>query len=468
MNKEDLCFLSATEMAAAIRAKKLSPVEITQTLLERIEAVNPKLNAYVTLTAETALEQARKAEAAVQKGDSLGPLHGVPYSVKDLVITKGVRTMRGSKIYEDFVPDEDTVPVERLQAAGGVMFGKTATPEFGWKGVTDSLVTGITRNPWNTALTPGGSSGGASAQVAAGLAPLAIGTDGGGSIRIPSAFAGIFGFKPSYGRVPVYPASFHDHLSHVGPMTRTVADAALMLSVMAGPDDADRFSLEAQPADYVGELRRGIKGLKVAWSPDLGYAQVEVAVAEIAGRAVKVFSELGCHVEEVNPGFGDPTPFFEVFWRGSNAGAYSALLPEWGERMDPGLVEWVKAGEKVSAVEFVQAQVARNAFWDKVRQFFQGYDLLLTPTLAVLPFEVGRTMPAGREGNEYGWINWTPFSYPFNLTHLPAATVPAGFSAEGLPVGLQIVGRRHADLTVLQAAAAFEEARPWADKRPSL
>ena len=351
---------------------------------------------------------------------------------------------------------------------GGIMLGKTATPEFGWKGMTDSPVTGITRNPWNTEMTPGGSSGGASAQVASGMGPLAIGTDGGGSIRIPSGFAGIFGIKPTFGRVPVYPPSAFDSLSHAGPMTRAVSDGALMLSILAGPDDSDRGSLEAQPEDYVGRLNEGIKGLKVAWSPDLGYAEVDPQVAHIAAEAAGTFAELGAPPEAVNPDWGDPTSMFTTFWLSGAAGMLKDSLPEWGGRIDPGLVKAVVAGMSLSSTALVGAQMERNLFVDKVRRFFQKFDLLLTPTLAVLPFQAGGPAPTEKEGNDVGWIRWTPFSYPFNLSGNPAATVPAGFSKEGLPVGLQIVGRRFADLTVLQASRAFEEARPWAGRRPKL
>jgi aspartyl-tRNA(Asn)/glutamyl-tRNA(Gln) amidotransferase subunit A len=469
MNREELCYLPATRMAKAIRAGKLSPVEITRALLERIERVNPKINAYCTVTADVALKQAQQAEKALgKKKKDLGPLHGVPFSVKDLLYTKGIRTMRGSRMYESYVPEESHPAVERLLAAGGILLGKTTSPEFGWKGVTDSPVTGITRNPWNLERTPGGSSGGAAAQVAAGLGPLAIGTDGGGSIRIPAGFSGIFGFKPSFGRVPNYPPSPFFHLAHAGPMTRTVADAALMLGVMAGPDDRDRLSLEGAAEDYLGRLGRGIKGLRVAWSPDLGYAQVQPEVAAIAAKAAKAFKELGCKVEEVNPGFGDPTEAFTVFWLAGAAGMLRDALPQWESKLDPGLVDQVKRGMAYSAVDYVKAQIFRHAFWDKVRRFFEKYDLLLTPTLAVLPFKAGLNHPEQGLKPEKDWMNWTPFTYPFNLTHQPAASVPAGFSADGLPVGLQIVGRRFADLTVLRAAHAFEQARPWGKARPPL
>jgi aspartyl-tRNA(Asn)/glutamyl-tRNA(Gln) amidotransferase subunit A len=468
MTRDDLCFTPATELAQAVRSKKLSPVEITQAVLARIEAINPRLNAFCTLTGEQALAAARAAEQAVMDGKALGALHGVPYSVKDLVITKGVRTMRGSKIHETFVPEEDTPAVERLRAAGGILLGKTCTPEFGWKGVTDSLVTGITRNPWNTDVTPGGSSGGAAAQVAAGLGPLAIGTDGGGSIRIPSAFSGIFGIKPSYGRVPTYPASNHDALSHMGPMTRTVADAALMLRVMAGPDSRDRLSLDAPPEDYPALLERGVKGLRIAWSPDLGYARVHPQVAALAQAPAGVFSELGATVEETDPGFGDPTDTFIAIYVLGVGGGLAALLEQWEAQMEPGLVTIVKMAAGFKALDVARAQIARNQFYEKVRRFFAGYDLLLTPTLAVPAFKVGQLVPDPARSGLRDMFAWTPFSYPFNMTGNPAASVPAGFTAEGLPVGLQIVGRRLADLTVLQAARAYEQARPWAAKRPPL
>ncbi|MCH8842015.1 MAG: amidase [SAR324 cluster bacterium] len=469
MNQEDLCYTPATELVRAVREKSLSPVEITDAVLQTIEKLNPLLNAFCTLTADTAREDAKRAEEAVAKGEPLGALHGIPFSIKDLVITKGVRTMRGSKIYEHDVPHEDAPVVTRLRKAGGIFLGKTTTPEFGWKGMTDSLVTGVTRNPWNTSLTPGGSSGGGAAQVAAGMGPLAQGSDGGGSIRIPCAFTGIYGIKPTFGRVPIYPAGTFDALSHLGPMTRTVADAALMLSVMAGPDPVDRLCLESQPADYVGELHKGIKGLRVAWSPDLGYAKVDPEVARLCAAAAEAFSGLGCEVEEVNPGFGNPEEIFVKYWLAGAAAMLGEHLPEWEDRMDPGLVSVVKEGLKMPSVAFPRAQSARHQFYDKVRRFFENYDLLLTPTLAVLPFAAEATPTGPEDSNDWHeWMSWTPFSYPFNLTHMPAATVPAGFSKDGLPAGLHIVAPRFHDLRVLQASAAFEEARPWADKRPPI
>ncbi|MBI4083318.1 MAG: amidase [Candidatus Lambdaproteobacteria bacterium] len=471
MASQELLYQSAVASAAEIRAKRLSPVELVRAVLERIERLNPRLNAFCTLLPEQALEAARRAEQAVQavqRGEPLGPLHGIPFSAKDLVATAGVRTMRGSLAYAHDVPLEDAPAVARLKAAGAILLGKTCTPEFGCKGVTDSLLTGVTRNPWNPDLTPGGSSGGAAAQVAAGMGPLALGTDGGGSIRIPAAFCGIYGLKPSFGRVPAYPASAMDALSHSGPMTRTVADAALMLHVMAGPHEADRLSLEAPPADYPARLGAGVKGLRVAWSPDLGTIQADAEVVAVAAKAARTFEELGAHVEEVDPGLGDPFKMFVVFWMAGAAGQAGDLLPAWRDRMDTTLVKLVEGGLKLTAVELVKAQVERNATWDRMRRFFERYDLLLTPTMGLVAFKAGIEIRDALKEGPMDHRNWTPYTYPFNLTQNPAATVPAGVARGGLPVGLQIVGRRFADLTVLQASAAFEAARPWAQHQPSL
>lgn len=466
----DLCYAGAVELAALIRRKEISPVEVVKTFIRRIEALNPKINAFCTSTFDTALDEARRAEQAAMRGDPLGPLHGVPYAVKDLIYTKGVRTMRGSKIYEHFVPDEDAPLVERLRAAGGVMMGKTTTPEFGHKGMTDSPVTGITRNPWNLDLIPGGSSGGAAAQVAAGMTPLAAGTDGGGSIRNPASFTGIYGLKPTHGRVPYYPLSSIDTLSHAGPMTRTVADAALMLSVMAGPHPADPLCQEGAPEDYVGKLNEGIRGLRVAWCPDLGFVPVvETEVAAITQKAAEAFQELGCRVEEVtDTGFEDTFPILSPLWLGGLAGMLGSYLPKWESLMDPLLVSWIKAGLEMTAVDYVKAQIGRNELRDKMRLFFDKYDLLLTPTLPITAFKAGVGAQEGLKDSPVNFRNWSPFSAIFNLTHIPAASIPAGFTSKGLPVGLQIAGRRFADLTVLQASAAFEAIRPWADKRPEI
>jgi aspartyl-tRNA(Asn)/glutamyl-tRNA(Gln) amidotransferase subunit A len=468
MNATELCYTPATELATRIRAKHLSPVELTRAVLGRIERVNPALNAFCTLVAEAALERAREAEAALMRGDALGPLHGIPFSIKDLAFTRGVRTMAGSHIFATRVPDADAPFVRRLKAAGGVMLGKTASPEFGWKALGDSPLTGITRNPWNPAMTTGGSSAGAAAAVAAGLGPLAQGSDGAGSIRIPSSFCGVFGLKPTFGRVPMWPISNNDYASHNGPMTRTVADAALMLAVMAGPDDWDKTALDAPPADYVGRLHEGVRGRRVAFSASLDGLRVDPEVAATVARAARAFEELGAVVEEVRPGFADSHRLIRLLWNAHEAGNYARYLPEWRSRMDPGLVAAIEDGLSYGVTEYVEARGEKLAYCDSVRPLFERYDLLLTPSVSVTAFEVGRLNPAHWPQHAWDWFPWAGFSYPFNFTGHPAASVPAGFTAAGMPVGLQIVGRRYADLTVLQASAAFEQARPWAPRRPPL
>jgi aspartyl-tRNA(Asn)/glutamyl-tRNA(Gln) amidotransferase subunit A len=466
MHPDDFALMSATDLARAVRQKAVSPVEVVGAVLDRIARLNPRLNAYCLVTADAAMAEARAAEAALVRGDRLGPLHGVPYSVKDLVITRGVRTAFGSRIYEHNVPDEDAPVVERLRAAGAILVGKTTTPEFGWKGTTDSPLTGISRNPWDLTRTPGGSSGGAAAAVAAGLAPLAVGTDGGGSIRIPGSFCGVFGLKPTYGVVPVYPVPATGTLSHTGPMTRTVRDAALMLEVMAGPDDRDPLSFPAAGHDYTRGIEDGIRGVRVAWSPTFGYAQVVPEVLRVVESAVTRFQDLGCRVERIERVFTDPDPIWAPLFYGGVAARLQDALPEWRDRIDPGLVEVVEEGAKLTAVQLKKAEFARAAFSQEVRKFFLRYDLLLSPTLATLPFTAGTERPAESPGGSR--LSWVAFTYPFNLTGQPAATVPCGFSATGLPVGLQIVGRRLQDSLVLRASAAFEAAAPWAGTRPAM
>ena len=430
MQDEDLCFRPAVDLAADIRSRRLSPVELARAVAARIEALNLALNCFCTPTPETALEQAAAAEDAVMRGRPLGPLHGIPYSIKDLQPTRGVRTMRGSKIFEHHIPEDDTPLERRLRQAGGVFLGKTTTPEFGWKGATDSPATGITRNPWNLERTPGGSSGGASAQIAAGLGPLAQGGDGGGSIRIPSSFTGIFGIKPTTGLVPYVPMPHNGLLSHLGPMTRTVADAALMLGALSGYDPADRFSQPGPPQDFLAGLHDGIAGLRVFWSPTLGYAEVDPEVAEATARAAARFAELGAEVEEGDPGIGNATDFFIVLYQSAVAGGLVHYLDEWEAAMDPGLVHMVRRGMEYSAVDYVQARIERLAFCDRLAKFFETYDLLLTPATAVPAFPVGQVAPEPGRFEAEDLFAWTPFSFPFNASGNPAASLPCGFTRE--------------------------------------
>jgi Asp-tRNA(Asn)/Glu-tRNA(Gln) amidotransferase A subunit family amidase len=469
MPTDDLCWIPATGLAVLIRKKKVSPVEVIDAVLDRIERLNPQLNAYVTVTADRARAAARAAERALARRSARpGPLHGVPFSVKDLVITKGVRTTFGTSLYRDHVPTEDAPMVERLENAGGIMLGKTNTPTFGWIGATHNLLFGPTRNPWNLERTPGGSSGGASAAVAAGLGPLGIGTDGGGSIRIPSSFAGIFGLKPSFGRIPTYPPSAAWSLSHVGPMTRTVADAALMLDVCAGPDERDPGSLPAAPGRHVKALGRDIKGLRVAYADDLGFVEaVDPEVASVCAQAARDFRRLGCRVETVSPGWPSPREaWYEIFC----GGIATRLAPyrERREEIEPGLLRIIEAALKNPSTTYVEAWFERLAWGQHPRALFEKYDLLLTPTVACPPFAVGLDNAPEIAGRPVRPYSWTPFTFPFNLTGQPAASVPCGFTRDGLPIGLQIVGRRFDDVTVLRGAAAFERAHPWANARPAV
>jgi aspartyl-tRNA(Asn)/glutamyl-tRNA(Gln) amidotransferase subunit A len=452
----DLCALTATELVEAFRTKTLSPVDVAMAVVKRIEALNPVYNAF-NLVSERIVEDAKASEARWTAGQPKGLLDGVPVSIKDIVLTKGWPTLRGSKTIDPKGPWNDDAPATaRLREHGAVLLGKTTTPEFGWKGVTDSPLTGITRNPWNKAKTPGGSSGGAAAAVASGMGPLAVGTDGGGSIRIPCAFTGLFGIKASFGRVPAWPLSPFGTVAHVGPMTRSVADAALMLNVLALPDARDWHALPHDARDWRMGLDRGVADLRIAYSPDLGYAKVDKEIREIVGKAVAVFEDLGAKVEEKNPGFADASPIFTTHWFSGAAFLMKGVKNP--ELVDPGLREVAALGAKITADELLDAQMKRGALGMHMNLFHRDYDLLVTPTLSIPAFDAGKEvadkMLQGR------WTDWTPFTFPFNLTQQPAASIPCGLTKAGLPVGLHLVGPRYADALVLRAARAFETARP--------
>jgi aspartyl-tRNA(Asn)/glutamyl-tRNA(Gln) amidotransferase subunit A len=374
----------------------------------------------------------------------------------------------GSAIYADFVPTEDALIVARLKAAGAILIGKTTTPEFAHKGLTDSPLLGVTRNPWSPAHTCGGSSGGAGAAVAAGMGPLAVGTDEGGSIRIPASFCGVVGLKSTFGLIPRVPLGVAELLTHLGPLARTVADAALFLTATAGPDDRDGYSITSPALDYVAELSRPIRGLRSAWSPTLGYAVVDAEVQRIAEAAVQKLSGLGWEVEREDPGFTPPERIADALRHPGLAAALGEHVPTWRERMDPSLLALVENGQRLTAVDMAQALFQRQALWECMQRFFQRYDLLITPTVAIPPFAAGALAPTEVAGRPVSRRGWTAFTYPFNLTGQPAITVPCGWTAAGLPVGLQFVGRRLEDGLVLRAAAAFEAAAPWADKLPAV
>jgi Asp-tRNA(Asn)/Glu-tRNA(Gln) amidotransferase A subunit family amidase len=467
MADDALCWMSAADLAAAVARRKVSPVEVVDAVLDRIDR-RADLNAYCLVDADGARRAARAAERAVMKrGVRLGPLHGVPFSVKDLVTTKGMRTTFGTPLYRDNVPDEDAPSVARLKAAGAILLGKTNTPTFGWVGVTDNLLFGPTLNPWSRAHTPGGSSGGSGAAAAAGLGPLHLGTDGGGSIRKPAAWCGIFGLKPSYGRVPVHPHGAAWSLSHAGPMTRTVKDAALMLRVMAGPDERDQYSLAGDPGDYVRALAGRLRGLRVAYSATLGgiAPAVDPEVAAAAARAARALRAFGARVESVEPAW--PSPY--DCWRTTFYGGIATRLMPYLDRkaeIDPGLLAIVEEVSGWAPTRYVQAWFDRLAWWQHPRAFFEKYDLLLSPVVACPPLAIGEWFATEIAGVKVGREAGSAFTFPFNLTGQPAASVPCGFTKAGLPIGLQVVGRRFADATVLRAGACLERALPWAARRP--
>jgi Asp-tRNA(Asn)/Glu-tRNA(Gln) amidotransferase A subunit family amidase len=469
MDTEALCFMPAAMISAAVRSGDLSAAEVTEAVLQRIDAINPLINAFVTLVPEIARAQARAIDDTRANGGPLGPLAGVPVSIKDLSPTAGIRTTFGSKPFAENIPSEDAVYVARLKQAGAIVLGKTNTPEWGYKGATDNLLFGPTRNPWNRSRIAGGSSGGAAAAVAAGLGPIAEGSDGGGSIRIPASCCGVFGFKPSFGRVPRYPtANAWSTLTANGPLTRTVRDAALMLSVMAGRDDRDPFSIDTTEDD-LGAVDRGVAGLRVAWSADLGHAAVDPEVRRLCEAGARRFLDLGCSLDEAHPDGGSVKAAWETIFGSNYPLRLGEALEKTPEAIDPNLLRKARIWATLSASDLLRAQIRQTEWYLAVERFFERYDLLLTPTIAVPPFAVEHLGPSEideRPADPY--YDWIPFTYPFNLTGSPACSLPCGFTSGGLPVGLQVVGRRHADATVLAAAGAFEQIAPWADLRPPL
>jgi aspartyl-tRNA(Asn)/glutamyl-tRNA(Gln) amidotransferase subunit A len=467
---DDLYYEAATSLAARVAAREISPVELTDAILDRIDMLEPKLNTFVTVIADHAREDARRAEAAVMQGDALGALHGVPISIKDFIDVAGVRTTFGSRLRVDGPPAAaDAVVVERVRAAGAIVVGKTSGSDHGWIATGDSPLTGTTHNPWKLGYSPGGSSSGACASVAAGMTPLAIGTDGAGSVRVPASFCGVFGMKASYGRVP-QPGQSPLAVAHTGPISRTVADGALLLQVLAGPHESDPATLPGRPAHYVSALEASLSGKRFAYSADLGFAPyVDPEVAAICADAAATFEIAGAIVEEARPDWGDPMSIIYDFWPALWAGRIGDELETFADCLDPNLVACAEDGLRQAPTTLARALSRRVAYCERTWRFFERYELLLTPTVAVPPFEVGRVAPEGfPQRNAWDWFGWCPFAYPFNLTWHPAATVPAGFTADGRPVGLQIVGRRFDDFSVLQAAAAFEDIRPWAPGKPPL
>lgn len=453
--------LDATDLLAAYRSGELSPVEATRDALERIETYDGTVNAFCLVEADAAQEAAKESEARWLRGEPRGLLDGVPTSIKDLFLTVDRPTLRGSHTVDPAGPwTVDAPAVARLRDHGAVVIGRTTTPELGWKGVTDSPLTGVTRNPWDPTRTAGGSSGGSAAAVALGMGALSLGTDGGGSVRIPAGFTGITTIKPTWGRVPHHPASPFGTLAHVGPMTRSVADAALLLDAISGADPRDPWALA--PAGPTGG--GSVAGLRIAVSPTLGYVELDPEVAAAFTAAVDVFAALGAVLTDADPGFPDPVAAFETLWFAGAAKSIEHLGPSSRARMDPGLVTVAEQGARASALDYLTAMAVRNDLGTRMGEFHTRHALLLTPTLPIPAFEAGFEVPGGWPRER--WTSWTPFTYPFNMTQQPAASVPCGFTRGGLPIGLQIVGPRHADATVLTAAAAYQTATDWHLQRP--
>ncbi len=476
-NGNEICRMDAVTLAAKVRAKELSPVEVIEASIARMDKLEPLLRAFCTPGPDLARKAAKQLEADIMAGKDPGPLAGVPIGVKDLICTKDLPTVSGSFAYKDFNGGVDDVVVERLRAAGAIVTGKTNVPEFGYSGAGHNPVFETSRNPWDLERNPGGSSAGAGAAVAAGMGPFAIGSDGGGSVRIPASFSGLVGIKASMGRVPLWPGtkdetlpgvSSWESLECIGPLSRTVADSALMLSVISGPDMRDRRTLPKAEFDWMECFKGDLKGLRVAYSADWGYVAVDPEVRQIVGDAVKVFeSELGCTVEEADPGWDDP---FGAFWglvaAETDLVGMRKIVDEHGHHMTPHLVDFLRT--PWTAEMLTDAVMARKGVANKAAAFMANYDLLLTPTLTVPPFPVHTQGMEKVDGQIVHPFQWLSFTFPFNMTGQPAASVPAGFTESGLPVGLQIVGRHLDDPAVMRACANFEKARPWADKWPPL
>jgi amidase len=468
---DDVCFLPATKLVRLYRTRKISPLEVMQAVLARIDAVNPAVNAYVTLARESALAEAGRATRLLSRRSATLPsLHGVPVSIKDLYATKGIRSTWASLIYKDYVPDADDLVVQRLKAAGAIVVGKTNTPEFGAGGNTVNAVFGATRNPWNPALTCGGSSGGAAVAVATGMGPLAQGSDLGGSVRVPAAFCGVVGLRPTPGLVPSHPRALAwDTLGVIGPISRTVADAALMLSAMAGPDDRVPLSYEVDTSQFPRAVRApSIKGLKVAWTPDLhGLIPVDEEVCRVAHDALRVFRGLGARVETDSPDFSEVPDIIRGTRAVSMVALHAGKLARWREQMQKELVSDVEQSLVLTTQDIARSELLRSALWQRVQAFMTTRDLLVLPTVAVPPFPVEQPYPTEINGKPMeSYFQWFSLTYGITLTGLPAISIPCGFTRDGLPVGLQIVGRRRQEAAVLRAAAAFEAAAPWAHRFP--
>ena len=470
MHDTSICFLTAAEIAKKIRKGEISAVQTMEAHLAQIERINPQVNAIVTFIQELALEEARKADEKQAKGGNIGPLHGLPIAHKDLVPTKGIRTTFGSLVFQDFIPEEDALLVERLREGGAIMLGKTNTPEFGAGSQTFNQVFGVTRNPYDLSKTCGGSSGGAAVSVACRMLPIADGSDLGGSLRNPTNYCNVVGFRPSVGRVPSWPnESGWNSFAVDGPIARTVEDSALMLSVLAGPDSRSPICLPESGSIFLKSLERNLKGVKIDWSPDLGGLPVDSRVTETLEAQRHVFEDLGCVVEEGFPDFSDADEIFKTFRAWFYELKLASLLPEHGEKIKETVIWNIESGMKLSGPELGRAEVKRTALFHRVREFMQDYDFLALPVSQVPPFPVEQEYVSEINGLQMGtYLDWMRSCYFISVTGQPAISVPCGFTAEGLPVGLQLVGRPQDDLGVLQLANAFEKATGFYKTIPDL
>ncbi len=459
---DELCFLSAEELTRLFAAGSCSPVEVANAVFDRIEREGADYNAFCLLDRQNALAAARDSEKRWRKGEAIGPVDGVPTSIKDLVLTKDWPTLRGSRTVDPRGPWECDAPsTDKLRRHGAVILGKTTTPEFGSKGVTESALTGSTRNAWDKTRTAGGSSGGAGAAAGRGYGVLHIGTDAAGSIRIPASFNGVFGLKPTFGRVPAFPPSPLGSMSHVGPITRTVDDAARMMSIIALPDSRDWQALPYDDCNYHQTSEPSLEGLRIAYAKDMGYAEVQTEVAHACRKAADLFEIAGAHVEEIEgPLTEDPVWITDRLWFAAFLRITANMTTRQIDLMDPLLIGMLEHARRLSVDDLSQAQEAREKLALQLHGLHATFDLLVTPTMPRTAFAAGPFNPWNSSRAE-DWIRWSSFTYPFNLSQQPAANCPCGFDAAGLPIGLQIIGAKYADHLVLRASKAFEIQAPF-------
>lgn len=462
----DIAYCTAQDLKQLYQARDLSPVDVMSSILRRIETLNPSLNAFSVVMAEEAMEQARRSEGRIAKAEAR-PLEGVPVTIKDSYEVKGQESETGCFAVRRGVAEKDNPVVHRLRHAGAVIFGKTTMSELAWSGISRNPVNGVTHNPWSHGLNAGASSAGAAVAAAAGFGPLHLGSDGAGSIRMPAHFCGVFGHKPTYGRIPHISVSNNDYGTHIGPMSRSAADSALMLKIMAGPHYLDHTCCEAPPEEYDNKLSVSIKGKKIAFSADLGHAQVDPEITSLVENAVDIFiSDLGANVREITPEWGpEGREIGRFFWSALQARS-AKYLDQWEDKMGPDLVACIKYGANYSANDYLDARERKYAYVSKISATFEDWDYLITPAVSVAAFPVDLVVPAHWEPQDWDWLTWAQFSYPFNMSQNPACSVPCGFTSDGLPVGLQIVGRRFDDLGVLQVANAFQKATDFSWQRP--